>query len=251
MAAGGRRLAATPSVIRQLTRSLLFLLSFPALGSGQQQSLEKVLRLKAGNFWMYHGTVEWTTAETPEHKSTVQKKQITWKSEIVEESVHGPLKAYLVHGSLADLQWYDPDKQPGDYLWIVYQGRFYALGMDSGWLRRFHDPKDGLMDLINAEDPVIELPFRVGKCTDALHPAEERVRNDLLYCWHAESLPKRFVQIKNVPSQTVKPWRLVYRTNPEDEALTVASTIGFTGYRYSHHGTVSEAHMELVEAHLQ
>lgn len=218
---------------------------------GRQPSLEEVLRLKAGNSWVYCGTVEWTTAETAEHKTTVEKKQITWKSQIVEESVHGQLKAYLVHGSLADLSWYTPGEQPADYVWIVFEGQFHELAAQEGMRDRFHDSKDSLRDLIDADEPMMELPFQVGKCTAALHPVEKREREDLLYCWHIESLPSRLVQIKGVPAQTVKPWRLVYRTVPDDEARTVVPGIGFTGYRYSHHGTLSEAHMKLVEAHLQ
>lgn len=179
MATSGRRLAATPSVIKQLPVFLLLLLFLPAIGSGQQQSLEKVLRLKVGNFWIYRGPVKWTTSAAPEQRSTVQTKQITWKSEIVEESTHGLLNAYLVHGSVADLPWYDPDRKPGGYLWIVFQGRFYEQVMDPTLLPRFHDPKDGLIDLIDAEEPMIELPFHVGKCTTALHPAEKRERTDL------------------------------------------------------------------------
>src|SRR5215467_9157455 len=100
------------------------------------QSLEQILRLKPGNSWTYRGTVEW--ADTSQ-KSGSASKQITWKSEIKEESMHGQLKAYLVHGSVADLPWYEPTTQPGDHLWIVYQDRFYQLPMEPGLLNRFHD----------------------------------------------------------------------------------------------------------------
>lgn len=229
----------------------LILIGFPASSPSQEQSLEQMLRLKSGNTWIYRGTVEWTTVTTPQQKSNIRSKQLTWKSEILEESVHGSLMAYLVHGSLADLPWYRPGKQLGDYLWIVYQARFYELTLQPNLLARFHDPKDSMVDLIDSDEPMIELPFRLAKYTTALHPAEKRERDDLLYCWNVDSQMRHAIRVKGVPSRSFTQWRLVYRTLPDDEARLIAPGIGFTRYRYSHHGTVSEAHMKLVEAHLK
>src|SRR5690242_8761799 len=107
--------------------SITLLLLLSASVQAQQVPLEQMLRLKAGNSWTYRGTVEWVATD---QKSGTASTQITWKSEIKEESVHGQLKAYLVHGSPADLPWYQPGTQSGDHLWIIYQDRFYQLPME-------------------------------------------------------------------------------------------------------------------------
>lgn len=218
-----------------------------AWGQGQQ-SLEQMLRLKPGNSWTYRGTVEWVDTS---QKSGTASKQIMWKSEIMEESARGQLKAYLVHGSVADLPWYEPSTQPGDHLWIVYQDRFYQLAMEQGILNRFHDSNDTLLDLIDAEEPMIQLPLRQSECTTPLHAKEQRKRTDLFYCWHFEDKQSRAVHIKGVHSQTADEWQLWYRSNPDHQIWSLVPGIGFTAYDFSHHGTVSEVHVKLIEAHLK
>jgi hypothetical protein len=56
--------------------------SQPAAGS---QPVEMQLRLKTGNYWVYRGEVQWTYLSHGEQPARFGKKQITWKSEIVEE----------------------------------------------------------------------------------------------------------------------------------------------------------------------
>jgi hypothetical protein len=234
------------AILRFSTLLILLLssISFPQ----SPQSLEQILCLKPGNSWVYRGTVEWVDTS---QKSGTASKQITWKTQVMEESVHGPLKAFLVHGSVADLPWYTPDTQPGDYLWIVYQGRFYSLAVEPDLLKRFHDPSDTLIDLIDTEEPMIQLPLRQNECTVSIKPKEKRERNDLFYCWHFEDKQQRPIRVKGVRSKAAEEWQLWYRSNPDHQIWSLVPGIGFTAYDFSHHGTVSEAHMKLVEAHLQ
>jgi hypothetical protein len=232
---------------KKLAFITLFLLSIPAF-SQSPKSLEQILRLKPGNFWTYRGTVGWVDAN---QKSGSASKEITWKSQIMEESTHGQLKAWLVHGSVADLPWYSPDTQPQDHLWIVYQDRFYALPMQPDLLARFHDPGDNLMDLIDSEEPMIQLPLRESECTAPLYAKEQRTRNDLFYCWHFEDKQPQTIHVKGVHSQTADAWELWYRSNPDHQIWSLVPGIGFIAYDFSHHGTVSEVHVKLVEAHLK
>jgi hypothetical protein len=228
---------------------LLFLLLSVTILAQQPQSLEQILRLRPGNFWIYRGTVEWVDGS---RKSGTATKQITWKSEIMEESVHGPLKAFLVHGSVADLPWYEPGTKPGDYLWIIYQDSFYEVTAEPGVIKRFHNPSDPLLDLVDAEEPLIQLPLRQRVCTVVLNPKErEEPRADLMYCWHFEDKQQQAIHVKGVPSQTAEEWQLWYRTNPDHQIFSLVPGIGFSAYDFSHHGTVSEAHVKLIEAHLQ
>lgn len=207
-----------------------------------------MLRLKPGNFWIYRGTVQWVDTN---QKSGSASREVTWKSQITEESTHGQLKAWLVHGSVADLPWYSPETQPQDHLWIVYQDRFYALPMQPDLLARFHDPGDNLMDLIDSEEPMIQLPLQQSQCTAPPHAKEQQTRNDLFYCWHFEEKQPQAIHVKGVHSQTADTWQLWYRSNPDHQIWSLVPGIGFVAYGFSHHGTVSEVHMKLTEAHLK
>lgn len=233
---------------KKLAFIALLFLSISAFPQSSPPSLDQLLRLKPGNFWVYRGKVEWVDTN---QKSGTASRQITWKSEIMEESTHGQLKAWLVHGSVADLPWYSPETQPQDHLWIVYQDRFYALPMQPDLLARFHNPSDNLMDLIDSEDPMIQLPLHQNECTTPVHAREPATSKDLFYCWHFEEKQPQAIHIKGVHSQTADAWQLWYRSNPEHEIWTLVPEIGFTSYDYSHHGTVSEVHVKLVEAHLK
>src|SRR5439155_13919912 len=113
------------------------------------------------------GTVEWTDHA---RQARITKKQITWKIEILEEVEHGGLRAYLVNGSFDDLPWYEPGREPGEYLWIVYQDRFFTRVLDGVLLGRFHDATDPLVDVIEQDEPVLQFPLHLDSCTQALKP---------------------------------------------------------------------------------
>jgi hypothetical protein len=233
---------------KKLAFTALLLLSIPAFSQSPPSSLEQTLRLKPGNFWIYRGRVEWVDTN---QKSGTASREITWKSQIMEDSTHGQIKAWLVRGSVADLPWYSPETQPQDHLWIVYQDRFYALPMQPDLLTRFHDPGDNLMDLIDSEQPMIQLPLRQNECTKPLHAQEPETRTDLFYCWHFEDKQPQAIHVKGVHSQTADGWQLWYRSMPDHQIWSLVPGIGFVAYDFSHHGTVSEVHMKLIEAHLK
>lgn len=253
VAAGGRGAAPQASgMIPQLGATFLLLLWMPFfLKSTNANAVQELLALKAGNSWSYQGTVKWTTVATAAHPSVVREKEITWKTEVQEESAHGQLKAYLLHGSVDDLLGYDPDNRPAYYLWIVYQDRLFTLQAAPDIIRRFHDSNDPLTDLVGTSEPVMQLPMELGKCTTPLHPKEKRERDDLFYCWHFEQAEPQVLHIRGVPSQTSPQWDVAYRTMPDHQIWHISPGIGITAYDYSHHGTVSESHVKLVEAHLQ
>lgn len=231
-------------------------ISFLNLGSGlEQQRPEVQVRLKAGNAWLYRGVVEWTEASTPEEQARnapprFGKKQITWKTEIVEEANKGDLKAYVVNGSFENLAWYDPGKDSSEqYLWIVYRQRLFSLLLTPELLHRFRDPNDSLTSAVLNEEPVLEFPLRPSQCTVAIEPKEVRHREDLFYCWFLEHKKTADIQAARVgPIRDV--WNAWYRSNPDHQILGFAPGVGFVSYDFSHHGTLSEAHIKLVEAHL-
>lgn len=218
-----------------------------SLPCGAQQTLDQILALKAGNSWVYKGSAEWYDENQPDQTAN---QEITWKVEISEQAEHGDLRAFLVKGSFDDLSFYGPDTKPGEYLWIVYQGRFYSHPADPGVLARFHNAKDSLTDLVQQDDPMLQLPLKLNVCTSALQPEEQPARDDLLYCWHLEEKQNTELKISGVPPDSRDVWQAWLQTNPDSTIEAFAPGIGFVSYDYSHHGTTSEVHLKLVEAHL-
>jgi hypothetical protein len=216
----------------------------------ESEPIEMQLRLKTGNYWVYRGTVEWTYVSHVELPARSGKKQITWKSEIVEEIDRGPLKAYVVVGSFDDLPWYEPGKKPGKYLWIVYENRFYTRALDADTLARVRDITDPLVSLIERDQPVLQFPLSLNRCTTELKP-EEPKRDDLNYCWYIAEKIRRRAGIQDLPFSLTEVWTAEYKTMPDYQALSFAPGTGFVAFDFSHHGTLSEAHVKLVEAHLR
>ena len=214
------------------------------------EPIEMQLRLKTGNYWIYQGIVEWTYVSHGEQPARFGKKEITWKSEIVEEIDHGLLKAYIVSGSFEDLPWYEPGKKPGKYLWIVYKNRFYTRTLDPETLTRVRDKADALVTLIESDQPVLQFPLQLNRCTSELKP-DQPARDDLNYCWYVAGKTRRGVRSSGVPPSPAEIWTANYRTMPDFQALSFAPGTGFVAYDFSHHGTLSEAHVKLVEAHLR
>jgi hypothetical protein len=214
-----------------------------------QQAPEAQLRLKPGNYWVYAGQIAWSDVTTKTYSRT---KAITWKTQIVEEVTRGPLKAYLVRGSFDDLAWPEPGDKPDAYhLWVVYRNRFYSLVADKDLLRRFRNPKDSLISAVVKEEPVLQFPARLNQCTVEVQPEEPRDRQDMMYCWHLEQKRMRKLKAAGVSADPVAEWTAWYRTNPDHQILGFAPGIGIISYDFSHHGSVSEAHVKLIRAHLE
>jgi len=207
-------------------------------------SLDRLLRLRKGNYWIYSGTVKWDASQ-----GRIGKAEIRWKSEIIDEAARGDLKAFLVEGDPTDLAWYTPGKKPGLHLWIVYKDRFYMVEADDAIVKRFKSPQDPLTDLVEAEDPVLQLPITLKRCTQPIKVEEPRERTDLMYCWYIDQKHVEQLNASGAPA-SAEVLELSNRTAPDDEELGVAPETGIVSYDYSHHGTVSEAHVKLVEAHL-
>ena len=74
-------------------------------------------------------------------------------------------------------------------------------------------------------------------------------RPDKWYQWHVEAA--RCVQIAGIPAVDAKrrrrEYRIGFRTCPAHEIVHFVPGIGITRYVFSHHGTVAEADVRLIE----
>jgi len=81
--------------------------------------------------------------------------------------------------------------------------------------------------------------------------AETAPRTDGMYAWSVERIETASLAgIKGVAADVPRTEYVVaYRTLPDHQVATYVPGIGMTSYVYSHHGTVSEVNVKLVEFH--
>jgi hypothetical protein len=217
----------------------------------RDDSLASLLRLKPGNYWIYSGKAESVDPTKEGEPPSVSKFHVRWKVEILEEALRGDLRAYLVHGWFLDLAWFETGRERGGYLWITYQNRFYVLQLNPDLLKAFRDPRASLLEKIKTEQPMIQLPLTDSQCAQPLEEGQELKRDDLFYCWHFEEKTKVRLQAAGLATHSAAVWKLWYRTMPDHQILGFVPHVGFVSYDFAHHGTPSEAHVKLVEAHLR
>jgi len=236
--------------VKAVVLTAILLASAYAWGQ-RDNSLISLLRLRPGNYWVYSGTAESTDPSKPGEPPSVLKFPVRWKVEILEGTVRDDLRAYLVRGGFLDLAWFETGRKRGDYLWIVYQNRFYVLQLNPDLLKAFRDPQASLEEKIESEQPMIQLPLTAGACAQPIEGAEELKRDNVFYCWYFEEKTKGRLQAAGLGKRNAEVWPLWYRTNPDHQILGFVPHVGFVSYDFGHHGTPSEAHVKLVEAHLK
>ena len=76
-------------------------------------------------------------------------------------------------------------------------------------------------------------------------------RSDQMYCWVLDSFSKRSLRrIEGLKPGSYTVYSVIYRTNPDHTIIDLVPGVGVTGYEYSHHGTVDDIDLSLVEVHL-
>lgn len=207
-----------------------------------QGSAENFFPMEKGTYWIYEGTVKWS--ESQNEVSVIKTRKLRWKMEVVESSHKGDVRAALMKGHPGDLAWYEEGTQPGDYLLVRNGNRFFFLHAE--------DAKDGYRDLVNSgklpgeRNIFFAWPLKRGRhfCDPEQHESP-----DGSYCWSVNDIQS--VQLRKMP---VKPhayrqYELALRTRPDHEIDYLVSGIGITKWIYSHHGSVSDVDVHLVEFH--
>jgi len=185
-----------------------------------------------GTYWIYSGTVEWQGG----------KKELTWKSEILESVTRGDLKVALLRGHPGDLVFYDSETSPQCYALISRQEHEVYL---AHLYRSCKLPDGSLTDLMIAENLILKFPMRTG---DKF--GNDGERDDSMYAWVVLSeATTKLPGVRRIPAGPFHSYTLTYRTNPDHQIVTYVPGIGLTEYSYSHHGTPSEVRMHLTEFH--
>jgi hypothetical protein len=217
---------------------MIFLSLFIAL-SNNIGMVSCPIPLVKGNTWIYEGSVSWTL----ENSDSVESKQITWTTEVLDISSSGDNEVALLSGFVFDLAWYDPNK-PMRFTVIVRRSSdvYVIQGEDRMNAERiFHLAQQP--DFVPKKDDIfLSLPLAEGK-----EWGGDTTRNDGMYFWFVDSDSIKPLKIRNLsfdaPQESFTLW---YRTYPDHVIVEIVPKVGIVRYIYEHHGTVSFADVHLV-----
>jgi hypothetical protein len=161
----------------------------------------------------------------------------------LESVQRGRFKVALLLGHPDDLAWYERGRQRRCHvLTAVGDHEFYLHAVES----RCALPENSPVDFVKEDDLILKAPAKKG---ESFGGDPQRNVNDGLYKWHVED--QKLVKPKGIKgvreNQHVAAYVLAYRAVPDHQAATYLAGIGLAEYVYSHHGTVSEVSMHLVE----
>jgi hypothetical protein len=204
--------------------------------------------LSKGTYWIYRGTVGHFDAQS---QKTVQMP-VDWRTQVTKSVRRGNLRATVVNGFPADLDWSDGSPERKDSL-IVQEDehRFYLINFDDAQnaMKEVQDPGKSLGDIVTEDDLILELPLAKGKKFGC--DAEAMQREDSEYCWAVDSAHQTSLnEVKGITHDQRTAYTIRYATNPDDTSLDFVPSIGITAYQYHHHGTVADTELKLVELHL-
>jgi hypothetical protein len=217
-------------------------------GQEQRQPTAEVFPMRKGTHWIYRGDVAWQASG---ESAEVHRSQLDWNMEIVDSVQRGRYKVALIIGHPKDLTWYEEGRQPGcDVLIGVDDKKFYLVQCAPSASREKLTSTEGdLSSMINEDNLIFWLPIGQG---DSFGGDPERTVKDGMYAWRVQAI--RQATLKGIGGISgTGPWTeyiLTYRTYPDHEIDTYVPGIGLTAYVYSHHGTVSEVNVKLVEFQL-
>ncbi|MEO6054122.1 MAG: hypothetical protein ABIP97_08935 [Chthoniobacterales bacterium] len=203
--------------------------------------------LKKGSVWIYSANVEWVEGDSAKGPPPqIKKKDITYKTEVVDTHEGGNVFAARFHGFVTDLAWYTPDKKPGDCLMIqVGTNHCHIIhqDVDKIW-NALVSPNGSLrIEELSGGNLLFEMPLTVGA-----HYGDFPNTTRGMYCWIVEDeKPFSLKTVAGAPKlKHPMEFTIVQRTNPDHEIFGFVPGLGITRFEYSHHGTTSNATAKLI-----
>lgn len=227
--------------------ALLLVLRFSNVCLGLNDNISDSYPLTKGNYWIYQGKLKYEGKD-----GKVLEKSVTLKMEIFDVIKKGHLTFAIVKGHPSDLLVISHKYSSDNVIIRVGPSRYYLLDGDmmTDALKRVKDPKDNLGDLVQEEYQILDVPLIPGK---VFGEADSITRQDLFFCWVVDEERKVNLDgIKGIaPSDKLKQYTLLYRCLASDTTVYFVPGIGITGYKYSHHGTIEELDVNLIETNIR
>lgn len=191
--------------------------------------------LADGAYWVYQGQVAY------QQEGGVVEETIEWRVEVVESVDYPSVTGYLMRGSLDDLAFYAPGKEPSSYAIIqVGSNRFYRADLDT--YNRLKTEDDFHIGLVSEHNLILELPLETG---NRFCEAEQITRLDGGYCWVVGE--PETVTFAFLPGRNIQAYPISFSTNPDQTLIYFAPGIGIAAFRYHHSGSASDVQMALIE----
>jgi hypothetical protein len=197
--------------------------------------------LHPGSYWVYRGTVKWQDGiETRE-------TEVSWRMEVVRSQRVGRFTVFVLEGHPEDLAWFVPGKPRGGHIFVKDGGRYYEIRSTENLAMLLSDEAE-IQKNLNADGLFLELPLKNGMC---LGKDPKQKRRDDMYCWSVGApSAASLADVKGIPADRhFLEFELAYRSNPDDTLIRFVPGIGIASFAYSHHGSISEADVHLVEYH--
>jgi hypothetical protein len=203
--------------------------------------------LEKGTFWVYRGETKFLVKSPVTGKDEPKTEVLTCRMEVVDTGTRDRVFAALIKGAPFDLGWYEPGREPGDYLIVrVGTAAYYLFSGDSArdaWAKI--KDEESLDDLDKGGELLIDAPLLAGKVYGGDF-------NNLLrgrYCWLVEG--ERDFNSKRFPAagkmDNPRDFTLAYRTTPDHQVIDFVPGLGIVGFQYMHHGTLAETDLGLIE----
>ncbi len=204
--------------------------------------------LAKGTYWVYRGTVGYFDARSQKSVET----PVEWRTQVTATVRRGNLRAAVINGFPADLDWSDGSPERKDSLIVQEdENKFYLVNFADAQnaMREVQDPGKSLGEIVSDDDLILDFPLAKGKKFGC--DAEAMQREDSEYCWMVDSAHQTSLNdVKGITHERRTAYTLRYVTNPDDTTLDFVLGIGTTAYQYHHHGTEADTELKLVEFHL-
>jgi hypothetical protein len=203
-----------------------------------------IFPLRLGTTWIYRGTVSWYDMEAQK----IVSARVTCKSEVVQQIQRDDFSAALLRGFPSDFDWSQGEAAPSDTLVVLMPDGHIYLSNDGRVdenFKKLETAPQSLVEMFGTDDFWMQLPLKKGmKFCDE----ESRKRPDDAYCWVvAATHPARLGSVKGIRRGAYRSFLVQYITNPDDTEFEFVPNVGFTSYRYHHHGSVADTELTLVE----
>ncbi|HUP01955.1 MAG TPA: hypothetical protein VM737_10600 [Gemmatimonadota bacterium] len=206
--------------------------------------------LEVGTVWIYEGTIWWT----PDRSWAIYEERVTWTMEVTGRIAHPGAQAVTLKGHPRDLARWVRGREPGRYLLVELEGRYYLLEGEraAGAERRLRNRADDLAGLLGEADLVLDPPLDPGRRFCAPEGSDGAART---YCWGVEDetpadLRNVFGGANPATADSARGrtlYTLSLGAGDEHHVWGFVPGFGLASYAFGHTGTVSAVEVELVE----
>jgi hypothetical protein len=224
--------------------TMILSLTIPLRASRQKQQ-RGGFPMQKGYCWVYRGGATWVEIGS----SAVRETTLTWRMEVTEVIERRHVRAAVLDGFPADLNWFSTGQERKVYLLVeIGTGAYYLVAEPRAEdvRARLMDTGDPLQGLVGSGELFLELPLVEGK---VFGEVEQITRQDGLYCWVVDGESKKDLsEIEGITdSEPIPEYILSYQTLADHTVINFVPGIGITRYQYHHHGSVAEVDLSLTE----